>query len=100
MSNPKPLRPMTEERRREILTVLDKNGRVTVDEVVRTFGVSAVTARSDLDALSQSGNLIRSHGGGIRPLAATPEHSLTVRKGMHHAEKVRIAHVAAQLIRP
>jgi DeoR/GlpR family transcriptional regulator of sugar metabolism len=97
---PKPPRLMTEERRREILNVLDKNGRVTVDEVVRTFGVSAVTARSDLDALSESGNLIRSHGGGIRPLAATPEYSLSVRKGMHHEQKVRIAQAAAQLIRP
>src|SRR5438105_3934702 len=77
-----------------------QNGRITVEEVVRRFGISAVTARGDLDALSESGALVRSHGGGIRPLAATPEHPLKVREGMHHEEKVRIAQAAAELIRP
>jgi DeoR/GlpR family transcriptional regulator of sugar metabolism len=96
----KPNRLLAEERRREILGVLGQNGRVTVDEVAKRFGVSAVTARGDLDALSESGVLIRSHGGGIRPLAATPEHPLKVREGMHHEEKIRIAESAVQLIRP
>jgi DeoR family transcriptional regulator, aga operon transcriptional repressor len=96
----KPERLHAEERRREILSVLGERGRITVEEVVRRFGVSAVTARSDLDALSASGSLVRSHGGGIRPLTATPEHPLRVREGMRHDEKVRIAHAAYQLIRP
>lgn len=96
----KPNRLLAEERRREILGVLGRNGRITVEEVVTRFGVSAVTARGDLDALSQSGDLIRSHGGGIRPLTATPEHPLKVREGMHHEEKVRIAQAAVQLIHP
>jgi DeoR family transcriptional regulator, aga operon transcriptional repressor len=88
------------ERRREILSVLGQNGRITVEEVVRKFGVSAVTARGDLDALSESGVLIRSHGGGMKPLTAAPEHPLKVREGMHHDEKLRIAQCAAKLIRP
>ncbi len=89
-----------EERRREIVAVLGRNGRITVEEVARRFGVSAVTARGDLDALSDSGALVRSHGGGIKPLEAAPEHPLRVRAGMHHAEKVRVAQAAWQLIRP
>lgn len=89
-----------EERRREIVSVLGQNGRITVDEVVNLFGVSAVTARGDLDALSETGALVRSHGGGIKPLEAAPEHPLRVRAGMHHAEKIRVAQVAWQLIRP
>lgn len=100
MPKRKPNRLLAEERRREILGVLGQNGRVTVDEVAKRFGVSVVTARGDLDALSQSGALVRSHGGGIRPLAAAPEHPLKVREGMHHEEKVRIAESAVQLIRP
>jgi DeoR/GlpR family transcriptional regulator of sugar metabolism len=100
MSNRKPSRLLAEERRREIMGVLGQNGRVTIDELVKRFGVSAVTARSDLDALSESGALIRSHGGGIRPLEGTPEHPMKVREGMHHDEKVRIAGTALQLIRP
>ncbi len=100
MSKRKPDRLLAEERRREILGVLGQNGRITVGEVVRRFGISAVTARGDLDALSESGALVRSHGGGIRPLAAAPEHPLRVREGMHHEEKVRIAEAAVQLIQP
>jgi DeoR family transcriptional regulator, aga operon transcriptional repressor len=100
MPKRKPNRLLAEERRREILGVLGQNGRITVEEVATRFGVSAVTARGDLDALSESGALVRSHGGGIRPLAATPEHPLKVREGMHHEQKVRIAQAAAKLIRP
>ena len=80
--------------------MLGQNGRITVEEVVRRFGVSAVTARGDLDALSESGALVRSHGGGMKPLTAAPEHPLKVREGMHHNEKLRIAQAAATLIRP
>lgn len=93
-------RMLAEERRREILLLLGQHGRVTVDEVVRTFGVSAVTARSDLDVLSETGALVRSHGGGTKPLQASPEHPLRVREGMYQAEKRRIAEVAFRLIRP
>src|SRR6266487_2958849 len=100
MSKPKTDRLLGEERRREILAVLGKNGRITVEEVVRRFGVSAVTARGDLDTLSQAGALVRSHGGGLKPLAATPEHPLKVRESIQHEEKVRIAEAARQLIRP
>lgn len=100
MSKNKPDRLLAEERRREILDVLGQNGKVTIHEVVKRFGVSAVTARGDLDALSESGALVRSHGGGIRPLTAAPEHPLIVREGMHHEQKVRIAQAAVQLIRP
>lgn len=100
MSKRKPNRLLAEERRREILTVVGQNGRVTVEEIVQRFGVSAVTARGDLDALSESGALVRSHGGGIKPLTAAPEHPLKVREGMHREEKVRIAQAAVQLIKP
>ncbi len=89
-----------EERRREILALIGRDGRVTVDEVSRRFGVSSVTARADLDALSATGSLVRSHGGGIRPLAAAPEHPLRVREGMFHEQKVRIARAAVELIQP
>jgi DeoR family transcriptional regulator, aga operon transcriptional repressor len=100
MSTRKPQRLLAEERRREILRVLGQNGRITVEEVVRRFGVSAVTARADLDALSETGALVRSHGGGIRPLAATPEHPLKAREAIRSEEKLRIAQAALQLIRP
>src|ERR1700740_630242 len=100
MSTRKPSRLLAEERRREILRVLGQDGRITVSEVVKRFGVSAVTARAELDVLSENGALVRSHGGGIRPLDAAPEHPLKAREAMHGEEKLRIAQTAYQLIRP
>ncbi len=79
---------------------MDRHGRVTVNELKARFGVSAVTARSDLDALSASGVLVRSHGGGIRPLTVGPDHSLRNREGIHQEEKARIARTAAGLLKP
>lgn len=89
-----------EERRREIVQLLEKHGRVTVNELRDLFRVSAVTARSDLDALSASGALVRSHGGGIRPLTVGPDHSLRNRESIHQEEKARIARAAAALLKP
>ncbi len=94
------IRLLTEERRREIAGLVEREGRVTVNEIRRLFGVSAVTARSDLDTLSASGALVRSHGGGIRPLVTGPDYPLKVRESIRHEEKVRIARAAVQLVRP
>src|SRR4051812_11468670 len=91
-------RLLTEERRRAVLELLEKQGRVTVDELTEQFGVSAVTARGDLDVLSTSGSLVRSHGGAVRPLNPVQDYPLEVKKSMYHAEKIRIARVATQLI--
>ncbi len=94
-----PSRLLTEERRREIVNLLDRQGRVTVSELCKLFGISAVTARSDLDALHAGGLLVRSHGGGIRPVAG-PDYPLKVRGTILHEEKQRIAQAAAGLIKP
>lgn len=90
----------SEERRREILQLLDQKGRITVTELKTRFGVSAVTARSDLDALSATGSLVRSHGGGIRQLTEGPDHPLRVRESIRQDEKTRIARAAVSLLRP
>lgn len=54
-------------RRREIAQLVLEQGRVTVYEITERFGVSSVTARSDLEALASSGDLVRSHGGAVGP---------------------------------
>ena len=80
------------------MDLLEKQGRVTVEELTRQFGVSAVTARGDLDVLSTSGALVRSHGGAVRPLNPVQDYPLKIKKSIHHAEKIRIARAATQLI--
>jgi DeoR family transcriptional regulator, aga operon transcriptional repressor len=95
-----PPRMLTQERRREIADLVERQGRITIDEIRQRFGVSAVTARSDLDTLSENGSLVRSHGGGIRPLVTGPDYPLKVRETMRHEEKARIAKAALQFVHP
>jgi DeoR family transcriptional regulator, aga operon transcriptional repressor len=92
-------RLLVEERRRRILEMLDTQERVTVEELVDRFGVSAVTIRGDLDALADLAALVRSHGGALKRADAPDDVPITVKETLHHAEKVRIGHAAAQMIR-
>src|SRR5258705_6386074 len=92
-------RLLVEERRRKILDLVEKQARVTVEELVHRFGVSAVTVRGDLDALSQSGAVIRSHGGALKRVGGLQDVPINVKETLHHGEKVRIGHAAAQMIR-
>jgi len=93
-------RLLAEERRQKIQEVIEQNGRITVDDIVTKFKVSAVTARADLDILSERGDLIRSHGGAVRQLNPVVDYPLRFKESIHHAEKVRIGHAAAQLVKP
>ncbi len=100
MKSVKPHRLLAEERRRGILEMLEKNGRVTVDDVVRQFAVSAVTARSDLDQLADVGALVRSHGGAVRQTEGAVDYPIAFKQTQHDAEKARIAEAAVEIIKP
>ena len=88
---------LVEERRRRILERLDKEERATVEELADRFDVSTVTIRGDLDELAERGTLVRSHGGAIKRLDQG-DLRLSVKEGLNHREKVRIAHAAVRLI--
>ena len=93
-------RLLGEERRRKILQLMEKNGQVTITDLARRFSVSAVTVRADLDALSSSGAIMRSHGGAVRRNEATHDYPLRLKAGLHRTEKIRIGQAAAELVRP
>jgi DeoR/GlpR family transcriptional regulator of sugar metabolism len=93
-------RLLTEERRREVLAMLDRNGRVTVEDLAKRYHVSAVTVRTDLEVLAKNGALVRSHGGAVKLPGPNHDYSLPVNQSLNHAEKVRIGRAASQLIRP
>jgi DeoR family transcriptional regulator of aga operon len=93
-------RLLSEERRREILKLLEEQGRVTVNSLADQFHISEVTIRSDLKELGVKGLLVRSHGGAILPLSPQQEYPLQLKKSLNHAEKVRIGRAAAQLLQP
>lgn len=92
-------RLLAEGRRRKILELVERSGQVTVHDVVKRFAVSAVTARSDLDALSSNGVVLRSHGGAVR-YEPTQDYPLKVKATIHRSEKARIGQAAAQLVKP
>ena len=54
-----------EERKRRIVAYVDKQKRVTVQELCDEFGVSSATIRNDLNQLYENGLLKRTHGGAI-----------------------------------
>jgi DeoR family transcriptional regulator of aga operon len=98
MAGLNPPRLLVEERRRKIIDLVGKQGRVTVEELVRRFAVSAVTVRGDLDALSRGGAVLRSHGGALKRIGALQDVPIGVKETLHHGEKVRIGYAAAQMI--
>src|SRR6266487_6182518 len=92
-------RMLAEGRRRKILELVEQSGQITIHDVVRRFSVSAVTARSDLDALSANGVVLRSHGGAVR-YEPTQDYPLKLKATLHRLEKSRIGQAAAQLVQP
>ena len=56
---------LNEERRRHILDILSRDGRVLVVDLAKRFRTSQVTIRKDLDALQAHGRIHRSHGGAL-----------------------------------
>ena len=97
---PSPLpRSFAEERRTAILDMLEHEPTVQVSELARIFGISAVTARADLDALAGAGKLRRTHGGAIS-LQRTLTVSVQDRRVNVNAEAKRaIAEAAVGLVR-
>ena len=85
------------ERRHRIVELLYEHGKVTVEGLAARFATSAVTIRTDLAALETQGMLERTHGGAVPP-RSEDDPPLTVKRTLHHAEKVRIARFAAALI--
>jgi Fic family protein len=56
-----------QERRRLIRSLVESQAQCSVADLARRFDVSAVTIRSDLAALADSGALVRVHGGALPP---------------------------------
>jgi DeoR family transcriptional regulator of aga operon len=90
---------LIEERRQHILSLIEKNGRVLVEELSTQLGLSRITIRKDLDHLQAKDLLIRTHGGALPVQAgALSDPSIQEKEELHHEEKVRIAKAAAAMV--
>jgi DeoR family transcriptional regulator of aga operon len=92
-------RLLTEERRRAILSIVDRQGSALISDLSRQFGVSLVTIRADINSLCSKDLLVRSHGGAFRRSDVVLDAPLEVKATRHHEEKVRIGTSAAALVR-
>lgn len=84
-------------RQTEILARIRQNGRVLVDDLAESYGVTTQTVRRDLNEMSNRGLIARTHGG------ATQSHSVTNvryedRRKIGQEAKRRIGQAAAALI--
>jgi DeoR/GlpR family transcriptional regulator of sugar metabolism len=85
----------TKQRRHIIMTELNQQGEVSVDQLAKKFETSEVTIRKDLAALENSGLLLRRYGGAV-PL---PTELIEPKNDKVSKRKVAIAKKAASLIR-
>lgn len=88
----------TPERQRKIYSLLSKQGRLSVAEIVDYFSVSEATARRDLEALASDGKVQRVHGGAIALEQAPPELPILEREIEESDAKARIGRATVELI--
>src|SRR5579883_1216108 len=90
---------LIEERRQHILALVQSQGRVLVNELSESLGISQITIRKDLDYLQAKGLVQRTHGGAL-PLSAGAmfDPSLQEKMRQHSQEKQRIAVAAAKMV--
>ena len=84
-----------QQRRHTILTLLNEQGEVSVDQLASRFETSEVTIRKDLTELEKNGLLLRRYGGAI----CVPQELIQTCPENTSSQKQNIAKAAAQLIR-
>lgn len=89
---------LTTQRRRHLLSVLARDGRIVAKAVSQELGVSEDTIRRDLRDLAQEGRLQRVHGGALPASPAVV--NFAERQRLAPAAKVAIGRAAAAMVRP
>ena len=90
---------LNEERRRAILEVVNREGRVLVLDLANRFQTSQVTIRKDLEELHDHGLIHRTHGGALPAReGALEDPTLREKEKLHRKEKLQIAEAAARMV--
>jgi DeoR/GlpR family transcriptional regulator of sugar metabolism len=88
-----------DQRRKRILDILSRDGRVWVSELAAELGATPVTIRTDLSALMENGYLERIAGGAVPRMGNIYNREHQSPKPENQEIKKRIAAAAAELIR-
>lgn len=89
---------LAEQRRQVILQELERTESVSVADLCERFGVSDMTIRRDLEALSERKLLQKVHGGAVRVPKAAVEQPFMQKRNLQKAEKEAISQEALRLI--
>ena len=90
---------LNEERRRAIVDILQRDGRVLVADLAQEFDTSQVTIRKDLEILHSTGMAQRTHGGALPTHdGALEDPTLREKEKLHRKEKLHIAAAAARMV--
>ncbi|MCI1283750.1 DeoR/GlpR family DNA-binding transcription regulator [Lacticaseibacillus songhuajiangensis] len=89
---------LTEERKRKILTELDKKSVVQLRKLTDMLDASESTIRRDLGELEKEGLLRRVHGGAEKTASLTAEAGVQEKATVHTAAKMAIARAAADMV--
>jgi DeoR family transcriptional regulator, aga operon transcriptional repressor len=90
---------LNEERRRAIVEMLDRDGRLLVTDLARRFHTSQVTIRKDLEVLHEQRQLHRTHGGALPARErALDDPTLREKEQLHRREKGLIAAAALRMV--
>ncbi len=88
----------TEERREEIITIIQEKGRVKVSELSEKYGISEVSIRKDLELLEAEGHLSRVHGGAVGLNKLYVNMDLNERYKTNAMSKKKLAELASRFI--
>ena len=90
-----------EERHSEIIEMLRANGKITVAEITKKYGISDESARRDLRLIEKQGGCKRTHGGAIAAsqVSVRPPVNRNFEKMPVYDNYREIAKVAAGMIR-
>lgn len=90
-----------EVRHQELLTLINAESRVFVNDLCDKFGVSPATIRKDLNELERLGLIKRVHGGAISVRESNDLELTSQEKvGLHAAQKRTIAQLARRFMEP
>lgn len=81
-----------------ILEMAFTEENVKVDKLAKTFEVSGMTIRRDLDELEKTGQIIRTRGGAVSLLEKSGQSPLSIRVGEKQSIKQKIGQAAADLV--
>jgi DeoR family fructose operon transcriptional repressor len=87
-----------DQRHKYILEQLHSNRTVNVEDIVKQFRVSPMTARRDLNLLESKGYLIRKYGGAVRSEAVENLFSFSKKVDIKQEKKEAICREAATLV--